>query len=74
MSKLKIGEQVIPIEAGSEHRLLTVSGRETHNHYEFYRVKEIPGALFLSKSLSRIKGRPIPEDDAPAERCEGDSK
>lgn len=68
MSKLKIGEQVLPTDPGSEQRVLTISGRETHKHYEFYRVRELPGALFLSSSLSRVKGgfiTPKPHGPSP---------
>ena len=53
--KLKIGQKVLAPTMDGSREILTVTSRETHNHREFYRVEEISGALFLSKSLKRLE-------------------
>jgi hypothetical protein len=49
--KPKLGEVRFVEAMEGPRRSVTVSGRELHNHFEFYRVHEIPGALYLAKSL-----------------------
>jgi hypothetical protein len=35
-------------------RVLTISAKERHNGQDFYRVKELLGALFLESSLRKV--------------------
>jgi hypothetical protein len=52
-AKPKIGETRY-VEGRDGTRVpVVISGRETHNHFEFYRAKDHPGALWLARSLRR---------------------
>jgi len=51
---------------GGGGRQVTVIGRERHDGQTFYRVAEIPGALFLNSSLFVPKPEHI---TAPCETC-----
>jgi hypothetical protein len=71
MAKPKIGEtRLVESTKPGYDRVVTIQGRCTKNHREFYRVVEIPGALFLSKSLKRI----IARADAAEHKPEGATK
>lgn len=53
MSKLRIGQGAKVERMDGSFSDVIIMSRELHNHREFYRVWEIPGALFLSSSLKR---------------------
>lgn len=62
MPKPKLNElRLVESTKPGYDRVVTVASREVHNHYELYRVKEIPGALYSASSLHRILGK----DDKP---------
>lgn len=56
MSKIRKGTKVrFSHASGNAPTGVTVSGSEIHNGQRFYRVAEIPGALYLLKSLDAIE-------------------
>lgn len=49
---MSIGDHVMLV--GGTHTVYTISSIECHNGLVFYRVAELPGAMFLGTSLEVV--------------------
>lgn len=60
-----VGDQVRPIDSATT---LTIDDHERHGGLVFYRVKEIPGALFLRSSLCLYR-KAVNDDFMECDKC-----